>query len=217
MWPQAGPGTRKALAHAVSLLRSDGAKVEVIELPSEFAPLPEWYDIVLAWEGGVSFLSELRANPKHLSKPLADLAETRGGYSQLDYRKAVDGIMALRPCMDRFLGNFHAVLTPSAPDEAPQGFATGSYAFCKIWSAMQGPVLHVPGFCGKSRMPIGLSLVAPRYMDAQLLAVGAPVGALFEAKGGWTRSVHQEQSVKLVGEGNGHREASNGLWIKGKL
>ncbi|KAJ3483760.1 hypothetical protein NLG97_g7228 [Lecanicillium saksenae] len=65
--------------------------------------------------------------------------------------------------------------------------------------------------------PIGLSLVAPRYLDAQLLAVAAPVGALFEAKGGWTRSVHQEQSVKLVGEGNGHREASNGLWIKGKL
>jgi Asp-tRNA(Asn)/Glu-tRNA(Gln) amidotransferase A subunit family amidase len=38
-------------------------------------------------------------------------------------------------------------------------------------------------------MPIGVSLVAPRYHDRHLLAVGKQVGAVFEAEGGWKRSV----------------------------
>jgi NCS1 family nucleobase:cation symporter-1 len=34
-------------------------------------------------------------------------------------------------------------------------------------------------------MPIGVSLVAPRYKDRQLLAVGSKVGQIFEKEGGW--------------------------------
>jgi nucleobase:cation symporter-1, NCS1 family len=38
-------------------------------------------------------------------------------------------------------------------------------------------------------MPIGVSLVAPRYHDRKLLAVAKKVGEVFEAEGGWKRSV----------------------------
>jgi Asp-tRNA(Asn)/Glu-tRNA(Gln) amidotransferase A subunit family amidase len=34
-------------------------------------------------------------------------------------------------------------------------------------------------------MPVGVSLVAPRYHDQHLLQVAAAVGPLFEEKGGW--------------------------------
>lgn len=34
-------------------------------------------------------------------------------------------------------------------------------------------------------MPIGLSLVAPRYFDMHLLAIAKSVGEIFEAEGGW--------------------------------
>lgn len=36
-------------------------------------------------------------------------------------------------------------------------------------------------------MPIGLSLVAPRYHDRHLLAVSKAVGRIFESEGGWKR------------------------------
>lgn len=36
-------------------------------------------------------------------------------------------------------------------------------------------------------MPIGLSLVAPRYQDEHLLAVCNEVGKIFENEGGWKR------------------------------
>jgi Asp-tRNA(Asn)/Glu-tRNA(Gln) amidotransferase A subunit family amidase len=34
-------------------------------------------------------------------------------------------------------------------------------------------------------MPIGRSLVAPRYRDRHLLEIGKAVGEIFEAEGGW--------------------------------
>lgn len=36
-------------------------------------------------------------------------------------------------------------------------------------------------------MPIGVSLLAPRFRDRYLLKVTEEVGRVFEAEGGWTR------------------------------
>jgi Asp-tRNA(Asn)/Glu-tRNA(Gln) amidotransferase A subunit family amidase len=47
------------------------------------------------------------------------------------------------------------------------------------------PVVNVPGFKGENGMPIGVSLVAPRYHDRRLLAVSKKVGEVFEKEGGW--------------------------------
>lgn len=54
---------------------------------------------------------------------------------------------------------------------------------------MHTPVVNIPGFKGKSGMPIGISLVAPRYHDRHLLAVSKRVGEIFEAEGGWKSSI----------------------------
>lgn len=53
--------------------------------------------------------------------------------------------------------------------------------------AFHTPVVNVPGFKGEADMPVGLSLVAPRYHDRHLLAVSKAVGKIFEAEGGWER------------------------------
>ncbi|KAM3500392.1 hypothetical protein MY10362_006430 [Beauveria mimosiformis] len=198
MWPHAGPGTRAAVDRAAALLRERGAVVDDVELPAEFDRLPAWYDVVLACEGGAAFLPEYRAHRAHLSALLAGFAETSGGYSHREYLEALDNIAALRPRVDALLAGYDAVLTPSAPDEAPLGATTGSYLFCKMWSALHVPVLNMPGFQGAHGMPIGLSLLAPRFKDAQLLAVAVPVGALFEADGGWTRRVHHDKAARVT-------------------
>jgi Asp-tRNA(Asn)/Glu-tRNA(Gln) amidotransferase A subunit family amidase len=62
---------------------------------------------------------------------------------------------------------------------------TGSAAFCLIWTALHTPVVNVPGFKGENGMPIGVSLVAPRYHDRRLLAVSKKVGKVFTNEGGW--------------------------------
>ena len=55
--------------------------------------------------------------------------------------------------------------------------------------ALHTPVVNVPGFQSENSMPIGISLVAPRYHDRHLLAVSQKVGQIFEAEGGWKSAV----------------------------
>jgi Asp-tRNA(Asn)/Glu-tRNA(Gln) amidotransferase A subunit family amidase len=51
------------------------------------------------------------------------------------------------------------------------------------------PVVNIPGFQGATGMPIGVSLVAPRFRDRHLLKVAQAVGPIFEAEGGWKRKL----------------------------
>jgi Asp-tRNA(Asn)/Glu-tRNA(Gln) amidotransferase A subunit family amidase len=46
--------------------------------------------------------------------------------------------------------------------------------------------VNIPGFAGENGMPVGISLVTPRYHDRRLLAVCREVGRIFEDEGGWT-------------------------------
>jgi Asp-tRNA(Asn)/Glu-tRNA(Gln) amidotransferase A subunit family amidase len=58
-----------------------------------------------------------------------------------------------------------------------------------VCQVLHQPVVNIPGFQGENGLPIGLSLVAPRFHDRRLLAVSTEVGAIFESDGGWKRRV----------------------------
>lgn len=47
------------------------------------------------------------------------------------------------------------------------------------------PVINIPAFVGANGMPIGLSLVGPRYHDQQLLRTGKVLREALLAHGGW--------------------------------
>jgi Asp-tRNA(Asn)/Glu-tRNA(Gln) amidotransferase A subunit family amidase len=58
-----------------------------------------------------------------------------------------------------------------------------------LFQALHTPVINIPGFKGENGMPIGLSLVAPRYRDQHLLKVSKAVGKIFSKEGGWKSSL----------------------------
>ncbi|KAI3324634.1 amidase [Xylariaceae sp. AK1471] len=190
VWPQAGPGTIAALEAGARLLRSHGAEVEEIELPTEFSQMPEWFNILLHSEGRVTFLPEYRLAKEKLDPFLVGHVENVNRISRAAQLEAYDQIAALRPTIDEIAKKYMAILTPSVVDEAPVGIeSTGSAAFNCMWTALHTPVVNIPGFKGVNDMPIGLSLVAPRYYDRHLLAVSKAVGRIFETEGGWERKV----------------------------
>ncbi|KAL7918382.1 amidase signature domain-containing protein [Trichoderma austrokoningii] len=190
VWPMAGEGTRHAISRAVDILRAHGAEVEEVDLPHEFDDLPRWHNIVLQTEGETFFLPEHRIAREKLSPQLVGYVDRKAGYDRRAQLKALDSIAALRPVIDAIAGRYTAILTPSVIDEAPEGLEfTGDSAFCVTWSALHTPVINIPGFQGHTGMPIGVSLVAPRYRDRHLLKVAKEVGKLFEAEGGWKRNV----------------------------
>ncbi|KAI6369740.1 hypothetical protein MCOR25_004369 [Pyricularia grisea] len=187
IWPQAGPGTQAAMEKAADLLRAHGAaSVEEISLPADLDALPEWHRVVITSDGRSAFRPEYAGSRDQLSPYLVDQVENAAGITRKQQLAAFDAIAAARPRVDDILAKYDAVVVPSVPDEAPSGLeSTGSAAFNVIWTALHTPVVNIPGFKGENGMPIGLSLVAPRYQDRRLLSVCKAVGRIFETEGGW--------------------------------
>jgi Asp-tRNA(Asn)/Glu-tRNA(Gln) amidotransferase A subunit family amidase len=186
IWPAAGPGLEAAMKKGVEILQSHGATVEEMEFPESLQELPDWHGTIIQSDGRTAFLPEYKAAKSLISDQLIGQVENVKRISRADQLKAFDAVAAARPVVDEMLARFDAVLVPSVPDEAPKGLeSTGSAAFNGIWTALHTPVINVPGFAGENGMPIGLSLVAPRYHDRHLLAVAKAVGEVFEADGGW--------------------------------
>ncbi|KAJ7132070.1 amidase signature domain-containing protein [Mycena epipterygia] len=185
VWPQVGPGTTNALNLAVQLLRDQGASVEELELPEEFASVTKSHLQAFQCDAQTTFLSEyIRAKDK-LDPVLVEFVENPARITHRDHLAALDNLSVLRPKMDIILSRYDAIISPSVVDEAPEGLtSTGNAALCGMWTALHVPVLNIPGFVGDHGMPIGLSLVAPRYHDRRLLKVGAAVAPVFEG-GGW--------------------------------
>ncbi|KAL4875888.1 amidase signature domain-containing protein [Aspergillus karnatakaensis] len=190
VWKKAGSGTIAAMDKAKTLLESHGAIVEEVELPAEFDNMPDWHAKIMAGDGRVAFLSEYRVDKTRIHESLVGHVEGVKGYSRAEELAAFDGVAMLRPRIDEIAGRYAAILTPSVPDEAPVGIeSTGSAAFNGMWTALHVPVINIPGFKGENAMPVGLSLVAPRYHDQHLLNVSKAVGAIFEKEGGWKSSL----------------------------
>jgi len=56
-----------------------------------------------------------------------------------------------------------------------------------MWTILQVPCLNMPGFAGDNGLPIGLTLVSPRYEDLHALHAGKAIGKVFEKEGGFWR------------------------------
>ncbi|KAJ7257891.1 amidase signature domain-containing protein [Mycena haematopus] len=189
VWPQAGPGTINALNLAVKLLRGQGASVEELELPEEFASVRQSHLQAFERDARSTFMNEYIRAKDQLDAVLVEYVENPSKLSHRDHLAALDNLAQLRPKIDLIASRYDAIVTPSAVDVAPEGLAsTGNPALCATWTALHVPVVNVPGFVGDHGMPIGLSLVAPRYHDRRLLKVAAAVAPVFEG-GGWKSSL----------------------------
>jgi len=58
-----------------------------------------------------------------------------------------------------------------------------------MWTILQVPCLNIPGFAGENGLPIGLTLLGPRYRDLHVLDAGRKIGEIFEAKGGFASKI----------------------------
>lgn len=186
VWPKAGPGTQAAFEKAQELLKKQGATVEEIELPEEFKKIKQWHANVLAGEGRTSFLGNYLFAKDKMHKMLHEHVENYTKLSRKAQLESYDGVARLRPVWDEIAGKYDAVFTPSVIDEAPIGIqSTGDASFCSMWTILQVPCLNIPGFAGENELPIGLTLVGPRYRDLHVLYAGKAIGELFEAEGGF--------------------------------
>jgi Asp-tRNA(Asn)/Glu-tRNA(Gln) amidotransferase A subunit family amidase len=78
---------------------------------------------------------------------------------------------AARCSVDALFDRFDVLLAPSTAGEAPIGIdATGDPRFCRGWTLLGLPCVHLPSTRGRQGLPVGLQLVGRRGEDHRLLA-----------------------------------------------
>jgi Asp-tRNA(Asn)/Glu-tRNA(Gln) amidotransferase A subunit family amidase len=170
---QAEPASHDALAQAAQRLEAGGAIVVRRDLAEIFAPLAGLWEVVSRSEGRTAFLDLARLHPHLLHEEFMRRANNIGGFSRAELVHAYDTAAQCRVEFDRLARGVDAVLTLSAPGEAPEGRTQGDNALNRDLTLLHVPCINIPAGLGPNGLPVGLTLTGPRYRDRHLLAMAA--------------------------------------------
>ena len=176
MWRLAQPGTPEAMDAVAQALRAAGASVEAIELPLAFDALTDMQATIMLGEGQAAFLDLVRRHGAGAHEHFHDRAENRTGITRQVLRDAYDGAAQCRAAFDALASGFAAVIAPSARGEATAyEDGPGDAVFNRMWTLLHGPGVNVPVTTGPTGMPVGVTLLAPRFHDRQLVQTAIAV------------------------------------------
>jgi len=170
-WSLAEADVRACWAQAVQVLAPQAMRCEDAPLPADFAEVAAVQAALQAAETAQALADEHRRHRARLSEALLAL---------LDRGRAIDAeslaahrtrVERWRREVDALFARFDVLLTPSAVGEAPEGLAfTGDPVFCRPWSLLGLPCVHLPFARGARGLPVGLQLVGRGGDDHRLLA-----------------------------------------------
>jgi len=177
-WALAPAEAQTVLLESAELLRKAGARIEEEDLGDPFRGLLDAQKRVMAVEMTRSLETERKTHPEALGPELHQLFSEGDACPPENYRAA---LAQAEDCRRRLMPVFekhHALITPSAPGEAPAGLgATGDPVFNRIWTLLHLPCINLPAGKGQKGLPIGIQLVGEAGGDARLFVVAAWVTA----------------------------------------
>jgi Asp-tRNA(Asn)/Glu-tRNA(Gln) amidotransferase A subunit family amidase len=166
-WDEAEPTTREAFAELAETL---GDQLTDVALPEPFAAAVSVHRTIWTSELAFHLAAEYGRGRDRLSERLRELIEAGRATPAPDYQRALATRRSLQAALDPLFHEFDAVVTPAAPGEAPEGLAaTGSPAFCTLWSLTGSPAVSLPILQGPAALPLGVQLVGAMNDDARLL------------------------------------------------
>ena len=166
-WDRADADTREAFAELVGVL---GPRCDEVPLPEVFEGAIGWHRTVMFADFAKSFAALYDRGRDRLSAVMREAIEEGRRCLALDYNRALDWRDVLNNGLNEIFERYDAILTPAAPGEAPLGLeATGSPAFCTLWTFCGTPAVTVPLLRGSNGLPMGVQLVGRRGDDARLL------------------------------------------------
>ena len=171
-WPHASAAMQARLEEVATALARAGATVRAVDpLPDE-ARLSEDQALIMATEAVRSF--EALRPTGALSQQLTGLLDrgVAADPAEVDSAKIRAGQAWV--AMSGALSGLDALLTPSAPGEAPEGLAsTGDPVFNRVVTWLGFPAVSLPAGTGCSGLPLGVQLVGAPLAEATLLAVAS--------------------------------------------
>jgi Asp-tRNA(Asn)/Glu-tRNA(Gln) amidotransferase A subunit family amidase len=170
-WERASPDARRALADAARLLEQAGAVLSEVALPPACDALTDAQVRIMAYEAAAAFAPEAQTHAPGFSAGFAAMLASGNGIDGADYARAQATAASARQALERVFDTVDILLAPSAEGEAPAGLAsTGDPIFNRLWSLLGNPCVHVPVGTGARGLPVGVTLIGPRWFDAATLA-----------------------------------------------
>jgi Asp-tRNA(Asn)/Glu-tRNA(Gln) amidotransferase A subunit family amidase len=183
VWGEVTPGAAKAIALARHRLQAAGAIVIDCDLPAWAAECFFAHDAVQGWEAARALAAEMERHREHLSPLLRDYLVEARKVSDDEYSRAQATAKRARLAAASWLEGIDVLLTPSAPDEPPEGYATtGTSTFNRAWTLLGTPCVSVPGATGVNGFPMGLQLIAAPNEDSLCLAAGVMLEQLLSPR-----------------------------------
>jgi amidase len=176
-WHAASPETVDLFDALPEQLARAGATASVLTLPSSFADLVEAQHTVWTFEIARCLADEFHRFCDEIREPLRSMLAEGTSMPVATYEAAGRRVRACQAELDTVFAGLDALVTPSAPGEAPPLATTGDPIFNRAWSALGTPALNVPAGIGPSGLPLGVQIVGLPGEDARVLAAAAWVEA----------------------------------------
>ncbi|HVY16761.1 MAG TPA: amidase [Rhodopila sp.] len=174
------PACEAALASAADRLAAAGVDVSWIDLSEVLGPLDGLWPVIFGLEGHAALLNLARSRPETLHPSFMNRVKNTPGYTRAQLVAAYDAAARSRVAFDRIADGFDAVLTVSAPDEAPAEKTAGNNRTNRDWTMLHVPCVNVPAGVGPAGMPVGLTLTGPRFSDRKVLCVAAALAPVID-------------------------------------
>ena len=154
--------------------RKAGASVTLVELGAPFTDAIALHPHVMNMESAEALGWELDHARAQLSPILRERMEWAMGEPRGKLVAGRAAFAAAQLAFNAAVEGYDAVLTPSAPDEAPKGTdQTGDPMFNTLWTLLHTPCVTVPAGTGANGLPLGAQIVTRRGEDAACLMWGA--------------------------------------------
>jgi Asp-tRNA(Asn)/Glu-tRNA(Gln) amidotransferase A subunit family amidase len=148
-----------------------GTQVEIIPAPKSFAQVIERHKVIHEYEIARSLKTEIENHWDDISDTTKPKLESGLAITQAQYHEALSMVSGAENYFDVFFNDYDAVLTASAPGEAPligSSEGTGNPIFSVIWTFSGLPCLSLPVLTGETGLPMGLQLVGSTEGDDKL-------------------------------------------------
>jgi Asp-tRNA(Asn)/Glu-tRNA(Gln) amidotransferase A subunit family amidase len=169
-WPQADADVQRAWAQATRVLSSQARDCQDVTTPDNFADLIQLQKDVMTFEMARALSHERMHHRARLSTPLNSLLDDGMAMSSERHAEQLRTVAHWRQRIDALFERHDVLLTPSTSGIAPEGTATGDPLFCRSWSILGLPSVHLPFTTGHKGLPVGLQLVGRFGQDHRLLA-----------------------------------------------
>jgi Asp-tRNA(Asn)/Glu-tRNA(Gln) amidotransferase A subunit family amidase len=167
-WDQADADTQQAWAQAEKLLAGHG---QALVLPDSLSGLVAVQKAVQAFETARSLSHERLHQAQQLSAPLQALIADGLAISGEAHALNLQATASARQQARALFADGDVILAPSSMGAAPAGLdGTGDPLFCRSWTLLGLPCVHLPFARGSQGLPVGLQVIGAYGDDHRLLA-----------------------------------------------